>query len=288
MKPHLHIVPRETDCDYLARHHTLPNFGTTWHYHPELELHYIIRGQGVRFIGDNVNNFNDGELLLLGKNLPHMWRCNDNYFLEDSKLSAEAVVVQFLTNFMGEDFLKKPESEPIIKLYKQAKNGLIIEGETREKIISLMHQSVKKDSLSRFLLIFSMINILSKSNEMRPICTGHIVYHTNHDEKERINKVCSYTLQNYKKNIDLEEIASIANLSSTSFCRYFKAKTNKTFRSFLIEIRISHAKRMLIEKKSRTTESICFECGFNNRSNFFRHFKSITGHTPIEYRELFS
>jgi len=287
MKPQLYIVPRETDCDYLARHHSLPNFGTTWHYHPELELHYIIKGQGVRFIGDNVNNFNDGELLLIGKNLPHMWRCNENYFHKDSKLSAEAIVVQFLDNFMGDDFLKKPESETITKLYKRAKNGLVIEGATKEKIISLMYKSVKKDSLSRFLKIFNMIEVLSKSTEMHPICSNHALYDTNHDEKKRINKVCNYTLENYKKKIDLEEIASIANLSSTSFCRYFKAKTNKTFRSFLIEVRISHAKRMLIEE-TKTTESVCFECGFNNRSNFFRHFKAITGHTPIEYRRLFS
>lgn len=287
MRPYLHIVPRETDYDYLSRHHSLPNFGTVWHYHPELELHYIIKGEGVRFIGDNVNNFDDGELLLLGENLPHMWRCNENYFVKDSDLSAEAVVVQFLPNFMGDSFFKKPESEPIIKLYSRAKNGLIVKGKTKAKVISLMHKSVKKDSLSRLLLIFRMIEILSKSKEMVPICSYHNIYNASSEEKERINKVCSYALKNYKNNISLEEIASIANLSSTSFCRYFKSKTKKTFQRFLIEIRISHAKRMLIEEKWKTTEGISFECGFNNRSNFFRHFKSITGYTPTEYRKMF-
>jgi AraC-like DNA-binding protein len=288
MKPHLHIVPREADCDYLARHHSLPNFGTIWHYHPELELHYIVKGQGVRFIGDNVNNFNEGELLLIGVNLPHMWRCNESYFIRNSELIAEAVVVQFLPNFMGNDFLKKAESESIIKLYNRAKNGLIINGETKEKIISLMYKSVKKDSLSRLILILRMIKILSKSEEMYPICSSHNFYQTNSEEEVRINKVFSYTLENYKKDISLEEIASIASLSSTSFCRYFKEKTNKTFRKFLIEIRINHAKRMLIEEKWKTTDAICFDCGFNNRSNFFHNFKSITTYTPIEYKKKFS
>lgn len=288
MKPHLYIVPRETDCDYLSRHHSLPNFGTVWHYHPELELHYIIRGQGVRFIGDNVNNFNEGELLLLGENLPHMWRCNENYFTENSNLTAEAIVVQFLPNFMGEDFLNKPESESINNLYNRAKSGLVITGETKKKIISLMHKSVKKNRLKRLLIILTMLEILSMSKEMYAITSEHISLNANSDEKERINKICNYTLKNYKEKITLEEIASVSSLSTTSFCRYFKMKTKKTYRSFLTEIRISHAKRLLIEKKWMTTESICYECGFNNRSNFFRHFKDITGFTPSEYRQMYS
>lgn len=287
MKPHYFIVPREVDRPYLSRHHSLPNFGTVWHYHPELELHYIIKGQGVRFIGDNVNNFDDGELLLLGANLPHMWRCNEGYFQQGSELTAEAVVVQFLPDFMGNDFLEKSESEPISRLYSLAKSGMEIHGETKEKIIPLMYDSVKEDGLPRMLHIFTMLEILSKSKDLSPISSA-INYKGNEEEKDRINKICNYALNNYRHKISLEEIAEVANLSSTSFCRYFKLQTKKTFRNFLNEIRISHAKRLLIEDRDITTESICFECGFNNRSNFFRHFKAITGITPIEYRQQYT
>src|SRR5699024_8532429 len=121
MRPHFHLIPRNTENAYLSRHHTLPNLGKVWHYHPELELHYIIRGHGTRFVGDNISNFAAGELLLLGENLPHMWRCTEEYFRKDSSVSAEAIVVQFLPDFIGRDFLQKWESSAIVHLYDKAK-----------------------------------------------------------------------------------------------------------------------------------------------------------------------
>ncbi|WP_428667009.1 AraC family transcriptional regulator [Runella sp.] len=284
MKPQFYLVPRDILSSHLSRHHTLPNFGTVWHYHPELELHYIVRGEGVRFVGDNVSNFNAGELLLLGENLPHMWRCNEQYFRQDPNVTAEAVVVQFLPDFMGKDFLKKPESGTILSLYDKAKAGLVISGTTREKLIPLMLKSAKTAGLGRLVVILLMLEILSESDEMHPISTKDSLYNFSKEETERLNKVYNYTLINYKKDLTLEEIASVANLSVTSFCRYFKMMTKKTFHDFLIEIRISHAQRMLVEDSSITTEAVCFECGFNNRSNFFGHFKRITGLTPVEYK----
>lgn len=284
MKPHFHLVPRHIESSYLSRRHTLPNFGTVWHYHPELEFHYIIRGEGVRFVGDNISNFGAGELLLLGENLPHMWRCNEEYFKRDPSVTAEAVVVQFLPDFMGADFLQKPEAAPVLNLYEKAKAGLVIGGVTMKRIIALMQESVETDDLNRLVLILSMLNLLCESEEMRSIASRQVLCRSNKEETDRLNKVYSYTLMNYKKDLSLEEIAFVANLSVTSFCRYFKMMTKKTFHDFLIEIRISHAQRMLIENDQITTEAICFECGFNNRSNFFRHFKRITGLTPVEYK----
>ncbi|QHW00564.1 AraC family transcriptional regulator [Spirosoma endbachense] len=284
MKPQFYLVPRDVLSSHVSRHHILPNFGTIWHYHPELELHFIVRGEGVRFVGDNVSNFNAGELLLLGENLPHMWRCNEQYFRQDPTITAEAVVVQFLPDFMGQDFLQKPEVDPILHLYDKAKAGLVITGKTREALIPLMLESAKTSGLHRLVLILSMVDILTTSEEMHPISTKDGLYHPNKEETDRLNKVYNYALINYRRELTLEEIASVANLSVTSFCRYFKMVTKKTFHDFLIEIRISHAQRMLVEDIDITTEAVCFECGFNNRSNFFSHFKRITGITPFEYK----
>ncbi|MBK1439071.1 helix-turn-helix domain-containing protein [Parapedobacter sp. ISTM3] len=287
MKPHFHLVPRTTAYPYLSRQHTLPNFGTVWHYHPELELHYIVRGEGVRFVGDNISNFDAGELLLLGENLPHMWRCNKRYFQGNPNITAEAVVVQFLADFMGRDFLRKPEAAAIHALYERARYGLVIHGRTKKQVVTLMRESVQAEGLSRLMLIFNMLHVLADSKEVTQIATGWTTHQANKDETDRINKVYHYILSNYRNEITLDEIATVAHLSVTSFCRYFKMMTKKTFRDFLIEVRISHAKRMLIEDSISTTEAICFECGFNNRSNFFRHFKRITGCTPVEYRHRY-
>lgn len=287
MKPHFHRVPRSSEYAYLSRQHTLPNFGTVWHYHPELELHYIIRGEGVRFVGENISNFEAGELLLLGANLPHMWRCSEKYFEGDPTVSAEAIVVHFLPDFAGADLLKKEETALLLSLYEKALLGQEVLGRTKNQVLTLMQQSVKNSGFSRLINILQMVNILAESKEMKPINQGVIQYRSNQDEIDRLNKIYQYTLDNYRQDITLENVAEIANLSITSFCRYFKMMTKKTFNDFLAEVRISHARRLLIEDEHLTTEAICFECGFNTRSNFFRHFKNITGYSPIVFRQKF-
>lgn len=288
MKPHFHKVPRSIEQNYLARQHTLPNFGTIWHYHPELELHYIIRGEGVRFVGDSINNFYPTELLLLGENLPHMWRCSDQYFAGNPDITAEAIVVHFMPEFLGNDLLKMPESSPLLALFERAKNGLVIEGQTKEQVVMLMQRSVQEQGLKRAMKILEILTILAESKEMTPITGTQRTYHYNSAETARLNEVYQYVLNNYTHDISLKEIASIANLSTTSFCRYFKMMTKKTFHDFLIELRISHARQILTNNSHLSIEDICFDCGFNNRSNFFAHFKRITGYTPLEFRKKHS
>jgi AraC-like DNA-binding protein len=288
MKPHFHLIPRNLENAYLTRHHIVPNLGTVWHYHPELELHYIIRGKGVRFVGDNISNFDVGELLLLGENLPHMWRCTEEYFRKDPSIQAEAIVVQFLPDFIGQDFLQKWESEPILRLYEKAKIGLVVTGDTKKQIIELMKQTVEAEGIKMIILILTMLEILSQSKDLHPIASKQTLYQSSKEETDRLNQVIAYILNNYKNELTLEEISRVANLRTTSFCRYFKMMTKKTFRDFLIEIRISHAKRLLMENSELTTEAVGYECGFNNRSNFFRHFKAITGHTPSEYKREYA
>lgn len=285
MKAHFHLVPRNPEQNFLARQHTLPNFGTVWHYHPEIELHYVIRGEGVRFVGDNISNFYAGELLLLGENLPHMWRCSEKYFQGNHMITAEAIVVHFLPRFMGKDFFDLPESAKITALYDRAKAGLVIHGNTKQRIVSLMQKSVRAEGLSRLVLILKMLEILSVTEELEPISSGKLQLQSNKEENERLNKVYQHTLQNYCRELSLKEIAAVANLSITSFCRYFKMMTKKTYHDFLIELRISHARKLLMDDNHVTIETVCFDCGFNNRSNFFRHFKRITGFTPYEFRK---
>lgn len=283
MKPHFHKVPVSLQSSFSIRHDVQRCFPTTWHLHPELELHYVIKGEGVRFIGDNISNFSPGEILFMGQNLPHTWRCKEEYFQENSNLQVEAIVLQFLPTCLGKDFLSLPEAYLIPKLLEKAKRGMVLGGKSREKIGELMFAALQATNLDRIILLLSIIKILAESKDYHSISSPHAFYKSDDVETQRLNTVCAYTLANYKKNISLEEIASISNLSVTSFCRYFKQMTNKTYNDFLTEIRISHACRLLIEDRL-PTELICFQCGFNNISNFYRHFKNITSLTPLEYK----
>lgn len=287
MKPHFHKIPSTPQSSFSIRHDIKPDFGNVWHYHPELELHYIIKGEGVRFIGDNISNFTPGEMILLGENLPHTWRCKDEYFQNNPDLHVEAMVIQFLPDCLGKYLLNLPEAYLIPKLFEKAKSGMVINGKAKDKLAELMRSSIEATNLDRIIILLSILKTLAETDEYATIVTGkNTFYQSNESETLRINKICTYTMTNYKNDITLEEIASLSNLSITSFCRYFKLMTKKTYYDFLIEIRVSHACRFLIENKL-PTEMICFDCGFNNVSNFYRHFKKVTGMTPLDYKRKY-
>lgn len=286
MKPHFHKVPTNTGHSFSIRHDIKPNFGSIWHYHPELELHYVIKGEGVRFIGDNVSNFSSGEVLLLGENLPHTWRCNKEYFQGNTDLQVEAIVIQFMPDCLGSDFLNLSETYAIRKLYEKAKQGLIIKGQTAQCLKTHMESALMAGPLQRLVILLSILELLTESDDMEMITAANAFYQSNEMETVRLNNVCSYTLANYANDISLDEIAAIANLSTTSFCRYFKLMTHKTYNDFLTEVRVSHACRALVENRLNI-EIICFDSGFNNLSNFYRHFKKVKGTTPLEYKKQY-
>lgn len=286
MKPYFHKVPVTLLNSFGIRHDIQPNFGKIWHYHPELELHYAIKGENLRFIGEKISNFSAGEIILLGENLPHTWRCREEYFQNNPDYEVEAIVIQFLPDCLGKYLLNLPEAYLIPKLYEKAKKGMIIHGAAREKLAKLMSSAIYTTNLDRIILLLSILKTLAEANDYTVISSSQAFYKSNEQDTKRLNKVYNYTLSNYKKEISLEEISSICNLSITSFCRYFKLMTKKTYCDFLIEIRISHACHFLVEDKS-PTELICFECGFNNVSNFYRHFKKVVGMTPLEYKRKY-
>lgn len=286
MKPHFHKVTTPLQSSFAIRHDRQPNFGRVWHYHPELELHYTIKGEGVRFIGDNVANFSEGELILLGENLPHTWRCDERYYQPESDLQVEAIVMQFRPDCLGKDLLMLPEAYLLPKLFEKAKHGMQIQGIARERIIHLMSMAVESENLDRLVLFLQILKTMAETEEYTGITAAHGFYKPNELETQRLNRICTYTMSNYKSEISLEEIAGFSNLSVTSFCRYFKMMTRKTYFDFLTEIRISHACRMLVENRYPISV-VCFECGFNNISNFYRHFKKVTGMKPFEYKRKY-
>lgn len=287
MKPHFHKVPTTATSSFSFRHDIKPNFGTIWHFHPELELHYIVKGKGIQYIGDTVSSFSDGDMIFLGENLPHTWRCSEAYFQSRKKLKIEAYVLQFLPHCMGKDFLKLPETQEIPSLFEKAKKGLIITGQTKNEIEVTLRDMIHAAPLEKVIHFLKIIQILAATKDYETISPGYANSHlANISEMQRLDKIYSYVMANYKEEISLEKIASLANLSVSSFCRYFKTMTNKTFFEFLIEIRISNACRALIEDKNHI-EVICYDSGFNNVSNFYRHFNKITGMTPLAYKKQY-
>ena len=286
MKPHLLKVSLNPESSFNILQKKGPDFYNQWHFHPEVELIYIHKGRGTRFIGTDVHRFEPDELFLFGSNLAHMWRCDPEYFIENSKLKAEVTIIYFHHDFLGNKFFNIPELKSIDSLLEKAKLGIKITGDTKVSIKELMSKLSEVKGLERITMLLTILEKMAVSKEKQYI---NPVYHEvkiDRSEANRLNKIFQYISDNFQRKITLSEIASVANLSAKAFCRYFKSKTRKTFYDFLLQVRVAHACNLLLEKEM-TIYEVCYDCGFNNLSNFNRYFKKIMDKTPTNYKREF-
>jgi AraC-like DNA-binding protein len=282
MKPIFKKVDSKSEGAFVARIDEFAQFYNKWHFHPELELTHIVKGRGTRFVGDNIEFFQDGDLILVGSNLPHVWK-NQN---KESELSV-ARVVQFLPNFMGEDILKLVEFKNIQKLLIKSSFGLKIEGEVKVLILGFLNKLFKtEDPLERIILIIKMLDCLGTSDETIPISKSLFLVELDKQNKDRLNRVIDYTITNFASKIMLEDVASISNMSVSNFCKFFKVRVKKTYVQYLTEVRIGMSCKMLIENQL-SINRIAYDSGFVNISNFNRAFKLNKNMTPFSYRKLY-
>ena len=286
MKPKLLKVSLQPQQSFSVRNDTVNYFFKELHFHPELELVHIKKGSGTQFIGNHIQHFKAGDMILVGPDIPHLWKCDEQYFVENSKLKAEATVIHFLPAALGEDFFNLPENNILQKLFTKAKLGLSVHQKTKELIVQLLSQILNSSGTKKIIILLEILNTLAESKDIRSINKKDILLLQTEKEPDRMNNILQYMLNNFQKNIDLNKIASIANLSPNAFCRYFKLRTNKTYSSFLIEIRITHACKLLTET-TLSVSDVCYQSGFNNFSNFNRPFKKITTLTPLKYRSSY-
>ena len=252
-----------------------------WHYHPEIELIFVCGGSGKRQIGSNISYFSDGDLVLMGTNLPHCGMTNEN------TNNDYEMVIQFKPDFLGEEIWNLPEMQKITILLEKAKAGIVFSEKIKKEIglkIVEMHESSALDKLMKFLKI---LEDLASTNEYRILNAGKYYLQTQVEDNERINHIFNFVKDHFKEPITLEEISDLANMKVPSFCRYFKKITNKTFTQFVNEYRITHSLKLLAEQPLSITE-VCFESGFNNFSYFNKTFKEYMGKSPSQYRKQFN
>lgn len=266
-----------SDTSFLARRIQAAYFDAPLHFHPEYELTLIISGNGKRFVGDSVENFKSGDLVLLGSNLPHFWRSD-----KPSENISEAIVIQFSTEFV-ENFLGKlPECKEIISMLTLAKSGIKLNA----SFAPLLEDLINKKGLTRLTQLINLLGALSQSTDYQILASEYFNIKPDNSENERMRKVLEFTLDNFPNDVSINVVADLANLTVPSFCRYFKTRTQKTYVDYLHEIRVNHARKLLIENKLSISQ-IGLECGFQNLSNFHRIFKKQVGLTPLAYRKHF-
>ncbi len=258
-----------------------------WHYHPEYEIMFMVGSRGKRFIGDNISYYNEGDLFVIGPNLPHTWYSPPGVL--GKRQYHEAILIQFRENFAGLNVKEVPELVSVQQLFSEAARGLQIRGETRRKVIQKILAMEKADGLERLINLLSILGILAKANKQdkHPLSSIEFTHPLQPKEQSRIDKVCTFINENYKKPLRLKDVASIANMSTTAFSRFFKKSTGKTFVNYVNELRIGWACKLLIETEMTVSE-IAYEVGFNNLSNFNRRFYERHKMSPRRYRQEFS
>jgi AraC-like DNA-binding protein len=286
MKAHLLKVSNQSLRSFSIRKDIVSYFYNQYQYHPEIELLFIEKGTGTQFVGDSIQRFQDEDLLLIGSDCPHYLRSDNMYFQGDENLQAAALVIHFNPEILGEAFLNLVENRFIQQLLEKSKKGLRIRGKTKETVVKQMRAMLTNSDQNQMLELFKLLDFLSQSSELEPLASRIIENNPNDKETARLNQIYNYSAKHFKRKISIEEIAEVANLSSNSFCRYFKKRTRKHFSHFLNEIRVEYACKLIKENQFQVTQ-VCYEAGFNNFPNFNNAFKKITGKTPLQYSKEF-
>ncbi|HNP95677.1 MAG TPA: AraC family transcriptional regulator, partial [Cyclobacteriaceae bacterium] len=221
--------------------HQTQNKAPTWHFHPELELVYVSEGSGRRHIGQHLSYFNDGDLLLIGSNLPHYG------FTDRLTGSASETIVQMKPDFLGTNFFSIPEMHPVEMLFERARMGIAFHGETKEKVGAQLKALESLDAYDRLIRLLDVLHTLADSEEYILLNSEGIMLEVSLQDSDRMNTIFNFVQKNFRRSIALEEVADLAHMTVPSFCRFFKKKSGKNFTRFVNEYRLVHASKLLSE-----------------------------------------
>jgi len=279
IKPAFEKINQEFGTSIRVKQHSeiVENKLPFWHFHPELELVYVNMAKGKRHIGSHLSYFNNSQLLLIGANLPH------SGFTDRFSTNGTETIVQFKEDFLGGKFLGIPEMKLIKALFYRAKKGVIFSSETKKIIGPKIEALVKTKGMERIIKFLEVLHDLATTTNYSLLNVDGFAFEIEPQDNRKIDIVFGHVNENFKRTIPLNEISDKVSMTVPAFCRYFKKVTGKTFTLFVNEFRIVHATKLLAENPTSITD-ICFESGFNNFSHFNKHFKQITGKTPLKYR----
>ena len=258
-------------------------FDCPFHYHPEIELTHVSSSFGQRIVGDAIDSFKPGDLVLLGPNLPHLYY-NDS---RNSKSStwARAIVLQFKENCLGKAFGELRELGEIADMIHRSKRGIRFTGKAAAEGARMLVQLDESEGVRRITLFIELLGTLARAEEWGNLASLAYSPLINPKQEDRINHAFGYLYEHFTEELRLPQVASACGMSPESFSRFFKKATGKTFIGFLNELRISNA-CWLIQQSDLTITEICYASGFTNLSNFNRRFRKIKKLTPAEYRKM--
>jgi AraC-like DNA-binding protein len=254
---------------FLTRHAEVPHTYNQFHFHKEFELLYNMENSGTRFIGDSISRFSNHDLVLVGPNIPHYWQSDDKFFMGDPNIKARVVLVQFVGDFLGDQFLNTPEMSLIRNLLQRAAQGIQVRGDEARIIGEKVYQLTFQSGWQKMINLIEALCMMAEAKNYfllasRGFCESHKV-----GNEERISAILNHIIKNHHRDYKLEEAAELANMNITAFCRYVKKTTSKTFSQILNEVRIGFACKSLINTEYSISQ-IAYDCEYMNVPYFNR------------------
>jgi len=257
-----------------------PYHHNPWHYHPECEITYIFKGWGILFVGDQMVEYGDDELIMMGPNLPHEWR---SHVINTPDLYSESVSIHFNQFFLGETFYQLAEAAMLRDFLTHSVRGIKIEDpHVKATLKHTLNELIIAGGIPKIYKLLEVLHLMAACNDRQYLSSNSFVDSIDQSNNHRINQVYAYVMKNFTKAISIGEVATVINMTPTSFCRFFKDRTHKSFIRYLNEIRVGYACRLLLEGKLSISQ-IAYESGFGNLSNFNKQFREVKGITPTMF-----
>lgn len=274
-------IPKDTAEAFRIQVDDLPHLYNHLHQHPEIQLTLIKKSYGTLIAGDYVGPFNEGDVFVIGPNQPHVFRNDKSFFKKKSK--AVTVSVFFDESTFHPSFWQLPELKSLQNFLRNCNGGYRITGAKKRVVGEMLDKLAAADGIDKLIFFLELLKQLTAKKNIESLSKQIIQRNIKNYDGKRLNKVLEFTFHEYHRTIKLQEVAAVANLSVEAFCKYFKTRTRKTYISFLNEIRINNACKLLTEE-DKSIADICYETGFSNLSNFNRIFKKIKDVSPRDYR----
>jgi len=275
------ITQLQSDDVFLIIDRVKQKFDFPIHFHPEYELNFILNGKGVRrVVGTSMEEIDDIELVLVGPNLEHGWEthhCKSENIYE--------ITIQFHEDLFNSKLLSLKNFTPIKDLFNKSKHGILFDNNTAMKLMPRIKALTSTNGVTDFIKLLKLLEELAASKSQR-LLSQNVVRDNEYANSSRIKTVQEFIKQNHSRKISLKEISAVANMSQSSFNRFIKKRTGKTFVEYMNDKRISHATEMLI-KTDMSVGEIAFKCGFNNIANFNRLFKKLKNTSPSKFKSEF-
>lgn len=250
------------------------------HQHSEIQITWVISGEGTLIHGDHLGSFKPGQVFVMGSNVPHVFRCDKKYYEQEMRVLSKSIF--FRAEHLRETSKLFPEIRELLQFIQNAERGIRVKDDFSPKMISAFERVFETNGLKRLNSFFELLHLFGHEESIAYL-NELPQKSVKEAEGRRLDDIFRFTLENFGRRITLEEVAEVANMNKASFCRYFKQHTRKTYIDFLNDYRIGQACKLLLNKDN-TVSQVCYESGFSNLSNFNRKFKEVTRKTPREYR----